>query len=151
MIWNPYFFKIKFQMVHVNLWISNQILTTVVQTIQRLHHSKSGRFCLDFKCFLTKRQPFVQISNVWASWFQIPFEIQTICKPTSIWPFKIQTNPDLRSPLYSRHSVIEHVGNRMAISSPITEWSVNWMVIRHQCSKPFSYWTFNPLTEWWPE
>ena len=33
----------------------------------------------------------------WASRFQIPLEIQTIYKPISFWPFKIQTSPDLDS------------------------------------------------------
>ena len=41
-----------------------------------------------------------RISNGWTSWFQIPFEIRTICNPTSSWPCKIQTSPEFRSPLY---------------------------------------------------
>ena len=43
---------------------------------------------------------FVRILNGWASGFQIPFEIQTICNPTCFGPFEIQTRSDFRSPLY---------------------------------------------------
>ena len=64
-------------------------------------HSKSGQFCPDFKWFLTKWRPSVQISNGWASIFQIPFENQTICNPTSFRPFKIQTCPDFRLECYT--------------------------------------------------
>ena len=71
----------------------------IVWPIWKPVHLKSGHFCPNFKWFLTKSQPFVQISNGWASGFQIPFEIQTICKPTSFWPSEIQTSPDFRSPL----------------------------------------------------
>ena len=63
-----------------------------------------------FKCFWakwtsfcptdTKWQPFVWISNVPASKFQIPFKIRTNWNPTSFSPFKIQTSPDFRPPLY---------------------------------------------------
>ena len=41
-----------------------------------------------------------QISNGWASGFQIPLKIWSINNPTSFWPFKIHTIPDFRSPLY---------------------------------------------------
>ena len=57
-------------------------------------------FLSRFKWFLTEWWPFVQISNGWASVFQIPFEICTIWNPTSFWPFKIQTSREFRSPLY---------------------------------------------------
>ena len=66
------------------------------------NHLKTGQFCLDFKWFLTKWQPFVQISNGWASSFQTPFEIQTIYKPTSNLPFKIHVSLNFRSPLYQQ-------------------------------------------------
>ena len=65
------------------------------------NHSKSGHFCLDFKWFLTKWRLFVHISNCWASGFQIPFKIRTVCNPTSFQPFKIHTSLYFRSPLYS--------------------------------------------------
>ena len=39
-----------------------------------------------------------QFSNGSASGFQMPFEIQTISKPNSFWPFKIQTSPDFQIP-----------------------------------------------------
>ena len=45
----------------------------------------------DFKYFLTIWQPFVWISNGWASGFQIQFKILTICKLTS---FLTIQNPD---------------------------------------------------------
>ena len=48
---------------------------------------------------LTKWLPVVGISNGWASGFQIPFEIDTICNPTYFGPFKFYTVPDFRSPL----------------------------------------------------
>ena len=63
-----------------------------------------------FNFFFTKWRPSVWISNHWASGFQIPFEIRTICNLTSFWPFKIQTTPDFRSPLYSsEYGCIGHV------------------------------------------
>ena len=61
------------------------------------NNSKSRRFCPDFKWFLTKWQSFVMISNGWASWFQILFEIQTIFNPTFFWPLKIQISRDFSS------------------------------------------------------
>ena len=42
---------------------------------------------------LTKWQPFVRISHDWASRFQIPFKIRTICSPTAFRLFEIQTVP----------------------------------------------------------
>ena len=50
----------------------------IVATIQKLNHSKPRHFCLDFKWFLTKWRPFVQIFNRWASRFQIPFATQPL-------------------------------------------------------------------------
>ena len=44
---------------------------------------KLRTFLFGFPMVLVKWLPFVWISNSWASIFQIPFEIQTICKPTS--------------------------------------------------------------------
>ena len=66
------------------------------------NHLKNGQFniCPEDRWFLTKWQLFVWISNGWAFGFQIPFQIRTICNPTSFWPFQIQTSPDFRSPLY---------------------------------------------------
>ena len=63
----------------------------IVSTIKKPDLSKSGHFSLDFKWFLTNWQTLVWISKGWASRFQIPFEIRTICNPTSFWPFKIQS------------------------------------------------------------
>ena len=51
----------------------------LVPTIPKPDHSKSR-----FQIFLTKWLPFVQISKGWASRFQIPFEIWTICKQTGL-------------------------------------------------------------------
>ena len=77
-------------------WISNSLVLAmaidIAPTIRKPDHLKSKHFCPDFKCFLTKWGPFVWISNGWAPRFQIPFEIQTICNPTS-YLFTIQ-NPD---------------------------------------------------------
>ena len=75
------------------------IAIALVPTIQKLKHLNSGHFGLNFKWFLTKWRPFIRISNIWASRFQIPFEIQTIYSPTSFCRFEIQTSPDFRSPL----------------------------------------------------
>ena len=58
---------------------------------------KIQMFCPNFKWSIMQWQLFVRILNYWASRFQIPFEIRTICNPSSFWPFKIQT---IRSPLY---------------------------------------------------
>ena len=44
---------------------------------------KSGQFVRISKVFFTKWHPFVWISNVSASGFQIPFKIQMIYNPTS--------------------------------------------------------------------
>ena len=41
---------------------------------------------------------FGQVSNGWASGFQMPFTIQNICKPTSSWTFKVRKRADFRSP-----------------------------------------------------
>ena len=87
-IWNSDFFKVGFQMVR----LSNGLVLAIaiVPTIRKPDHSKSGCFCPDFKWFLTKWRPFVRISNGWASGFQMPFKIRTICNLTSFWPFKIR-------------------------------------------------------------
>ena len=74
-IWNLDFLKVRFQMV----WFSDG--QAMVPTIWKPDHSKFRYVCPDFNCFLTKRLPFVRILNGWASGFQIPFEIRTICKP----------------------------------------------------------------------
>ena len=97
-IWNPDFFKVKFSNGR-----ALAMFIAIVPTIWKPDHSKTGCFCPDFKWFLTKWRPFIQISNGWASGFQIPFKIQTICNPTSFWPFKIQTSLDFRSPLYMKN------------------------------------------------
>ena len=68
----------------------------IVPTIRKPEPSKSRHFCTDFKWFLTKWRPFVWISNGWAFRFQMPFQIQTICNPTSFGPFEIQTRLDFR-------------------------------------------------------
>ena len=73
---------------------------TIVTTIQKPEPSKSRHLCIEFKWFLKKWQPFVRISNGQIFIFQILFRIQTIYKLNSFRPFKIQTRPDLRSPLY---------------------------------------------------
>ena len=53
-----------------------------------------------FQMFFDQMAAICLISNGWASGFQIPFKIQTICNPTSFRPFEIQISPDLRSPRY---------------------------------------------------
>ena len=87
-IWNLAFLKVRFSFGYS--YSPNHLKTGSF---------KNGHFCLNFKCFLTKGRPFKWISNGWASWFQIPFKIPTICNPTSFWPFKIQTSLGFRSPL----------------------------------------------------
>ena len=78
--WNKNFLKIGFQMAQFS---NGRALATMaialVPTIWKMDHSKSERFCLDFKWFLTNWWPFVQILSGWASRFKIPFQIQTIC------------------------------------------------------------------------
>ena len=68
----------------------------IVPTIQKLDHSKYF-FVQISNVFFPKWLPFVWFSNGWAYKFQIPFEILSICKPTSFWPIKIQTSPNFRS------------------------------------------------------
>ena len=97
-IWNLDFLRVGFQMVLFSNGLG--LAMAMVPTIWKLDHLKSRHFCSDFKWLLTKWQPFVQISNECASGFQTPFKIQTICNPTSVAPFKIQTRLDFRSPLY---------------------------------------------------
>ena len=97
-IWNPNFLKVGILMVQFSN--GRALAMAIVSTIWKPDHSKSGRFCPDFKWLLTKRWPFVWISNGWASGFQIPFKIQNISNPTCFGPFKIQTRLDFRSPLY---------------------------------------------------
>ena len=59
---------------------------------------------------------FVRISNGYANPFQIPFEISTICEPTSFQPLKSilvrisdphgsAYNPDL-APIYTLHGIV---------------------------------------------
>ena len=91
------------------------------------NHLKPWRFCPDFKWFLTKWQLFVQISNGWTSRFQT-FKIWTICNPTSLWPFKIQTSQDFRSPLYPIGLVF--IGFKCVMLSNVLFW------------KAFKNWTF---------
>ena len=64
----------------------------IIPIIQKLDHSKSWRFCPDFKRFLTTWQLFVHISNGWACRYNIPLEILTICKPILFLNIR---NPDL--------------------------------------------------------
>ena len=67
-------------------WISNaQVFKGLGYSFYSLgpNYLKTRHFCLDFKWFFTKWWPFVLILNGWASGFQIPFKIWTICKPTS--------------------------------------------------------------------
>ena len=78
------------------------------------NHSKTGPFKIQtflsgFQMVLTKRQPFVLISNEWASGFQIPLEIWTICNPTSVQPFKILTWLVFRWLLYLKRVKIRTV------------------------------------------
>ena len=121
------------------VWFSNcwalVMAIAIVPTIPKPDHQKSRHFCPNFKKFLTKWHPFNWIYNGLASVFQIPFEIQTICNPTSFWPFKIQTDsPDFRSPLYP---IIGQVAQLyVAIQNPETKLTslVVW------CSDDYSKW-----------
>ena len=56
-----------------------KIAMAIVPTIRKTDHTESGHFCQGFKWFLTKWRPFAHIVNRWASRFQIPFKIWTIC------------------------------------------------------------------------
>ena len=88
--WNPDFLKVGFQMIR----FSNSRALAI-------NHSKIWTFLSGFQMVFDKMAAFVRISNGWASGFQIPFEIQTICNPTCFGPFEIQTRSDFRSPLYT--------------------------------------------------
>ena len=58
---------------------------------------KIGTHLSGFQMIFDKMAAICPILNGWASGFQNPFKIQTICNPTS----KIQTSLDFRSPLQS--------------------------------------------------
>ena len=58
-------------------------------------------FIPDFICFFIKWEPFVRISNDWATRLQIPYKIWTICNPTFFQPFKICMSMYFRLSLYS--------------------------------------------------
>ena len=88
-------------------------------------HWKSRLFCPNFKWFLTKWQPFVWISNGWASRFQIPFKIPTICNQTAFRPIKIQASSDFRSPLYYRNVNYLFYFLRRKKS---TTWKTTWLM-----------------------
>ena len=82
-------------------WLSNSPVFKGSAYNYGPNHLKTGHFSPDFKLFLTRWMPFVTITNGLAFRFQIPFKIQTICKPTSFWPFEIQTCVDFRSLQYT--------------------------------------------------
>ena len=73
--------------------------------------------------FWTKWRPFVWISNGWASGFQIPFEIQTICNPTCFGPFEIQTRSDFRSPLYLTIWISDYIVFQIPVVFQSRMWS----------------------------
>ena len=73
-IWT--FLKVGFQIVRFS---NARALAMAIAT----NHLKSGQFHPYFKRIWTKWWPFVRIFIGWASGFQIPFEIWTICNPTS--------------------------------------------------------------------
>ena len=87
-IWNLEFLKVGFQMVQFSNGWALAMTMAIMPIIWKPDHWKSRLFGPDFKWFTTKWWKFVRISNGWASRFQIPFEIWTICNPTSFWPFK---------------------------------------------------------------
>ena len=93
-IWNRDFLKVGFQMVRFSNGWALVIALAIVPTNQKPDHPNSyglWQNCVHLSRFL----------NGWASRFQIPLKIWTICKPTFFRPFKIQTNSDFRSPLYT--------------------------------------------------
>ena len=106
-IWNPNIYRqssVKNQLENMTsrlhcfvggLSKKKQTYTTSDIQVSTVNRTRTVYLCSDFKWFLTKWR----LSKDGASRFQIPFKIRTICNPTSFWPFKIQTNPDFRSPL----------------------------------------------------
>ena len=87
-IWKTNFLKIGFKMVHFSKDWAIAFLRC------GLNHLKTKPFKIQTflsgfsNGFLTKWRLFVRNSNGWAYGFQIPFQIQTICKQTtSFWPF----------------------------------------------------------------
>ena len=68
---------------------------TCLQLLSSPDHLKTGLFKIlmflswFLNVFWQKWKPIVR--------FQIPFEIWSICKPTSFWPFKVWTHPVFRS------------------------------------------------------
>ena len=79
-------------------------------------HSKSGLNCPDLKWWTQNGGSFGRFSNGWATRFQIPFKIQTVCKPTSFWPSKTWTSPNFRSPLISIQNERHRQNNFQALT-----------------------------------
>ena len=73
-IWNLDFIKIRFQMVWFLKGWSQPFTNQTVQTPNMFVCISNGFW--QNSCHLSR--------------FQIPFEIRTVCKPTSFWTFKIQ-------------------------------------------------------------
>ena len=83
---------------------------------------------------------FFQISNGWAFWFQIPFKIQTIHNPTSLQPFKIQTNSDFRSTMH----ILFEVSSRFTGQSQLPRHFCSM----HSESEKYMGSSTAPLFEW---
>ena len=86
---------VRFQMVHFS---NRQALAiAIVPTIRKLDHSKfhskSKHFCVDFKWFLEKWQPFVRISNSIG-----PFGIQIVTAVQYYNGAKLSVNSKVRLP-----------------------------------------------------
>ena len=83
---------------------------SIVPTIWKPDHSKSGHFCPNYKWFATRWQPFVPISNGWASRFQISFEIQTypnFRSPMFTWRIELDRNlPDSVARMHLWHGKV---------------------------------------------
>ena len=75
-------------MVYIALWYVHVPRSVLMVCTYCTYCTYCTCFCLDFKWFLTRWQPFVPISNTWASRFQIPFKIRIICNPTFFYHSK---------------------------------------------------------------
>ena len=111
-LWNLDLLKVGFQMV----WFSNGRALAIVPTIRNPDifvqiTNYFWRYCKDTEplyhyfmySLVSKQWPFVQISNGWASGFQIPF--RPFATQPVFWSFEIQTSPDFRSPLFQNSDI----------------------------------------------
>ena len=90
-------------------------------------------FCLDFK-------KFDKVAAICPDFKWIPFKIRTIYKPTTFWPFEIQTWPVFRSP---RSSIFKWSSSIFQFSGPFENGTI-WITFGIWMNKEFMFSLFGP-------